>query len=62
MHVLKHAMGLQDAAKAKEAAGKEGKEAAGKEAKADEEAKAAGEDKKDHKKVGLPLSPVLRAT
>ena len=59
-------MGLQDAAKAKEAAGKEGKEAAGKEAKADEEAKAAGEDKKgdkkDHRKVGLPLSPVLRAT
>ena len=48
------AMGLQDAAKAQEAASKEGRAA--------EEAKAAAEDKKDDKKVGLPLSPVMRVT
>ncbi len=51
-------MGLQDAAKAQEAASKEGRAA--------EEAKAAAEDKKDDKKddkkVGLPLSPVMRVT
>ena len=51
--VLKIAMMLQDDAKAKEA-------------KAAEEAKAAAEDKKgdkkDDKKVGLPLSPVMRVT
>ena len=55
--VLKFAMGLQDAATAKEAAAKE--------ATAAEEAKAAAEDKKgdkkDDKKVGLPLS-VLTVT